>query len=190
LLLLKNLLKDLKIPYNKLITFHKLIAILTLFSVIIKTVVVLNIKNISFLFSNLETSMGTICSLSVLLTSILSIPYIRKNMFEVFYYSHKVLFFITAISMSLHYILCLYFILPSIILYFIDLFIRLSNTHKAVYTKIQNVDFVDTTYIFITLKVIKNLDTKPGCYFFICCNNVSSLEWHPLSLISKTKKKK
>ena len=179
---------SLKISYNKLITFHKLIAILSLFSVIIKTIVVLNIKNIPFLFSNLETSMGTICSLSVLLTSILSAPYIRKNMFELFYYSHKVLFFITTISMSLHYISCLYFILPSIILYFVDLSLRLSNMHKAVYTKIQNIEFVDSTYIFITLKVIKNINTEPGCYFFLCCNDVSNLEWHPLSLVSKTKK--
>ena len=90
----------LKISYNKLIIFHKLIAILTLVSVIIKCGVILYMNNISFLFTDLNASMGTICSLSILLTSILSLPYIRKNMFELFYYSLKVLFFLTFLLIS------------------------------------------------------------------------------------------
>jgi len=63
----------------------------------------------------------------------------------------------------------------------------MKSTHRVVYTKIQNVNFKDTSYIFVTLNLNKSLDIKPGCYFFICCNNVSKLEWHPLSLITRSK---
>jgi hypothetical protein len=175
---------SLKIPYNKLITFHKLISILSLTSVIIKFTTIMCLNNIKFLFNDLSATMGTVCSLSILITSILSFPYIRRNVFELFYYSHKFLFFVTIISMSFHYIICLYIILPSVILYFYDLILRILNTSTAIYTKIKNVEFKDTAYIFVTLKVPKPINTKPGCYFFLCCKEVSQLEWHPISLLS------
>jgi predicted ferric reductase len=70
-----------------------------------------------------------------------------------------------------------------------DLIIRLFNINKVIYTKIENVEFKDknnTCYTFITLSTVKKINTKPGCYFFLSCTDISKFEWHPLSLISKS----
>ena len=178
----------LKLSYNKLIIFHKLISILTSVSVIIKILYIIFKNNFIFLFSDLSTIMGTICSLTIILTIILATPLIRQKSFELFYYSHKIFIIIIIITMSLHYIECLYIILPSIILYFGDIYLRLVNIIQPIYSTIDSINFSDTTtYIFITLNVNKTLNIKPGSYFFICCNNISNLQWHPFTLISKSK---
>lgn len=180
----------LKVQYNNLIFIHKIIAILSLLSVIVKVVVVFIKYNFYYLFSRFNNIMGIISSLSILLTVLLSIPLIKKRIFELFYYSHRILSIITIITMSLHYISCLYYITPSIFLYLIDLIVRLFYIQKAIYTRIKNyqIEESDTTYIFLTLKLTKNIIIKPGSYFFICCRDISTFQWHPVSIISKKNK--
>ena len=175
----------LKLSYNKLINIHKYIACLSLLSVIIKILVIIFIYHYTLLVSNLSNLSGTICSLSIVLTSILSIKYIRLKIYELFYFSHKILCIITIISMSFHYIECLYYVIPSIILYIVDIILRGINTRRAIYTKIKNYDLYEnsTSYIFITLCITDSIKIIPGCYFFICCDNISKLQWHPLSLV-------
>ena len=177
----------LKISYNKLINIHKLIALLCLFSVIVKIITIIILYNYTYLYKNISNISGTICSISIFLTVFLSIPYIRKNIFELFYYSHKILCILTIISLSFHYIICLYYIIPSILLYILDLIFRTSNTKKALYSNIHTYNFKDgTTYTLINLTLSKNIKINPASYFFICSNNISKIQWHPLSLISQT----
>ena len=90
--------------------------------------------------------------------------------------------------MSLHYIVCLYYVIPSLLLYIVDIILRAVNTRKAIYTKIKNYTLSDnsTSYIFVTLSLVKPNKIEPGCYFFICCDNISKLQWHPLSLVYET----
>lgn len=175
----------LKISYSKLITIHKYIACLTLISVLIKAFVIIFMYHYTLFYKNLSTISATVSTLSILLTSILSIKPIRTNIFELFYFSHKILCIVTIISMSLHYTICLYYVLPSMILYLVDMILRIVNTREAIYAKIKNYELSDnsTSYIFITISVVKPLKIEPGCYFFICCDNISKLQWHPLSLV-------
>ena len=175
----------LKISYNKLLKVHKLISVLCFFSVITKFVTVIIMYNPDFLFQEISNIMGTLCTIFIVLMSLLATPCIREHIFEVFYYSHKILALLIIITMSLHYILCLYFVIPSLILYTVDLILRISNTKKATYCALQNFMITeDITYSFFTITNFKNVKMYPGCYFFICCKNISNLEWHPLSLIS------
>ena len=169
----------LKIPYTKLMNIHKLISVLCLFSVIVKIVTIIVLYKYTYLYKNISSIFGTICSLSIFFTCILSISIIRKKFYELFYYSHRILYLFIIISMSLHYIICLYYIIPSIILYIIDIILRIKNTRKAIYSKVKVYD----SYIFIYLSLLKPIKINPGSYFFICSNKISNLEWHPLSLI-------
>jgi cytochrome b involved in lipid metabolism/predicted ferric reductase len=178
----------LKVSYSKLITIHKYIACLSLLSVLIKSIVIFSMYDYTLFYKNMSTISGTVSSLSILLTSILSIKPLRNNIFELFYYSHKILCILTIISMSFHYIVCLYYVLPSMGLYIIDIILRAVNTRKAIYSKIKNYSLFDnsTSYIFVTLCLVDPIKIEPGCYFFICCDNVSKLQWHPLSLVYET----
>lgn len=177
--------KLLKISYSKLIEIHKTISILCVLSVLAKILTILILYNYKYLYINNSNVSGLLCSISIVLTSILATPLVRKNIFELFYYSHKFLSIFTIISMSFHYILCLYYVLPAIILYLIDILIRRLKTRKAIYTKvdIHNFENYKTSYIFVSLSLLKSIDINPGCYFLLCCNNISNVEWHPLSLI-------
>jgi predicted ferric reductase/cytochrome b involved in lipid metabolism len=178
----------LKLSYAKLITVHKYIACLSLISVLTKTIAIFSLYNYTLFYENVSTISATVSSLSILLTTILSIKPIRVNIFELFYYSHKILSILTIISMSFHYIVCLYYVIPSMILYIIDIILRSVNTKKAIYAKIKNYKLSDdsTSYIFVTLCLVNPIKIEPGCYFFICCDNISKLQWHPLSLVYET----
>ena len=141
--------------------------------------------NYNFFYHDTQAISGTVSTLSIILTSILSMQPIRKYVFELFYYSHKILSIVTIVSMSLHFISCLYYVIPSMILYVVDIILRRINTHKAIYAKIKNFELSDksTSYIFITISVVKPIKIEAGCYFFIKCDNISKLQSHPLSLV-------
>jgi predicted ferric reductase len=178
----------LKLSYAKLITFHKYIACLSLISVLTKTITIFSNYDYALFYKNMSNISATVSTLSILLTTFLSIKPIRDNIFELFYYSHKILSILTIVSMSFHYIVCLYYVIPSIVLYIIDIILRAFNTKKAIYAKIKNYTLSDnsTSYIFVTLSLVNKIKIEPGCYFFICCDNISKLQWHPLSLVYET----
>ena len=60
--------------------------------------------------------------------------------------------------------------------------------HKGMYLKLENIgdDKYNTSCIVLSIKVNKNFNTYPGCYFLVCIKNISYLEWHPISLIDNT----
>lgn len=179
------------LSHERLLIVHKVMGICCLLAVLIKLVTVIILYNINslFLYDELDTSLfGTLASFSIILTSLLSLPYIRKNAFELFIYSHKFLFLITIIMSSLHSLISLYCFLPSTILYFVDLALRIFNTHKAMYSQLKiggSGDF-NTSCVFISVELDKKIKINPGSYFFICYNDVSKYQYHPLSVLSIT----
>ena len=177
--------KFLNCPYNSLMFVHKIIALLSSLSVIVKIILIIIVYNFNFLFNRFSALMGTISSISILLTTILAFPLIRKHIFELFYYSHRILCIVTVITMSLHYITCLYYILPSFFLYIVDMILRIIYIKKIIYAKIQTYDLAyNTKYSILTLKLEEKINIKPGSYFFICCKNISKTQWHPISLMN------
>lgn len=184
----------LNLSYDKLISMHKLMAILCVISVIIKITFVLLQYDINFILvykiEGLDGSplMGTISSLSIFVTLFLAVPILRRNFYEVFYYTHKLLCLITVVAAVLHKTSTLYYISLPIFLYIIDIILRLIYTKKVIYSKLLHVgsDTYKTSCMFITLSLTKPLKVVPGCYFFICFKDVSRIEWHPLSLVSQS----
>jgi len=180
-----------KISYLKIIHLHRFMAILCIISVIIKFIVVLILYPPEFLIMLLNKSTGgspiagTISTFCYIIMGIFSIRYIRKNCFEVFYFTHRI-FSLLAIATSVwHYLISIYYLLPSLLLYILDIILRYINIHKGIYLKLENIgaDKYNTSCMVLSIKVNKNFNTYPGCYFLICIKNISSLEWHPISLI-------
>ena len=182
-----------KISYDRIVNIHKFIAILCLISVIVKLIAVVIYINFPFLFIvyNADTAgsplAGTLSSLAMLLSSILAVPVIRKNFFEVFYFSHKFLFIFAIATGIWHYILTFYYIIPTFFLYLIDIFCRHFHTKKALYSHLKVIgdETKNTSCILMTISLLNNVKTPPGSYFFICFKEISVLEWHPLSLITQ-----
>ena len=182
-----------KISYDRIIHIHKFIAILCLISIIVKLIAVLVYFNFIFLFIPYNESTGgsplggTLSSLAMLLIAFLSIPYIRRNFFEVFYFSHRILCYFSIAAGIWHFLLTLYYILPTFLLYIIDIILRFLNTKKALYSHLKIIGDEDknTLCIFMTISLLKPIKTPPGSYFFICFKEISSVEWHPLSLITQ-----
>jgi len=182
------------VSYDQIIHLHRYMAVLCLVSVLIKFIVIIVYSGFSFLIIpiNFTTGgsplMGTISTLSMLLSGILSFPFIRNKCFELFYYSHRILAVIAILSGSLHYLMTLYYLLPPILLFSIDLFCRYLHTHKAIYSHLKVVgdDEHNTSCVFIHITLLKPIKVNYGSYFFICFKDISRFQSHPLSLISET----
>ena len=74
------------------------------------------------------------------------------------------------------------------LLYISDLIIRMIYVYKSYCATLEIFDFkkFNTTYIFLSVETVEEyINVKPGCYFFIACKNLSILQWHPISLVSK-----
>jgi predicted ferric reductase len=61
------------------------------------------------------------------------------------------------------------------------------HTHKAIYShfKITGNEKNGTSCIFIHITLLNPIKVNYGSYFFICFKDVSSFQYHPLSLISE-----
>jgi NAD(P)H-flavin reductase len=178
---------------ERVIYLHKIISIFCLISVIIKFIVVLIYFPPSFLIKVINDQTGgsplagTYSTFSIILCCILGLPFIRKNYFEVFFYSHKILSTLAIIFGILHYFVTLYYVLPPLILYIIDIIVRVYHTHYSIYSKIQNFgeEKYKTSCTFLNVTCRKSIKTYPGCYFFVCIyKDISRFQWHPLTLVS------
>jgi len=111
---------------------------------------------------------------------------VRRQSFEFFYYSHKFLIIASIITASWHYFISFVYLLPCILFYVYDLFLRYKSTYKVLYSNIKIVGDSENNSecVFIHLTIRDKIKTKPGSYFFLQYNDISSFESHPLSLIS------
>lgn len=186
-----------KIPYLKIIHLHKYMSILCIISVIIKfiTVLLLYPSNFLILLLNNETGgsplAGTISTFCYIILGIFAIPQIRKKCFEIFYFSHRILSIVLIATSIWHYFISLYYILPALLLYIFDIIYRYIIIRKALYLKLDIVgnDEYNTTCIVLNIQMVDNITSYPGCYFLICIRNISSYEWHPISLVENKNNK-
>ena len=177
-----------KLSYEKIIFVHIYMGLLCTASIIIKLVASIVYYNFEFLFvltTNKGSPLaGTIGSLAIILMAITSTPYIRKNNFELFYYIHRVLCLVSIIASVLHYFISLYYFIIPLLLYIIDIILRYSHTKKAIYSQTKIIG--DKKYgksIVLTISIMNYKNIKPGSYFFIKCNKISRIEWHPITLV-------
>ena len=184
-----------KVSRYKLLYLHRLISTLCIISTIIKFIVCLIFYQPIFFIKliNPDTGgspiAGTLSTLTILLCGVFSLKIIREKFFEIFYYSHRTLVLLSVAFGSWHYIKTFYYILPSITIYIIDLIIRFVKTKKSVRTKIKHIGNkkFNTSCNVINITLKNSIETKPGCYFFLCFyKDISRFQWHPLTLISNT----
>lgn len=170
-----------KLSYERLLNIHKFIAILSIISVIIKLIMSFIIYCPDFLLYY-RPFMGIVASFFTIMIFFLSLPCIRRKNYELFLYSHQFLCLAIIISSSMHYILCLYYFLPFVLLYVIDLGLRFKYTQKAKKWKITTIP--DSSCIFLSLTIDSDKMTpRPACYYFIKVEKVSKVELHPMSLL-------
>ncbi len=86
---------------------------------------------------------------------------------------------------SLHSTVSLYYLLPAILFYVIDLIIRYTKVQKIIYSNLYTIsNNIENSYTLIKIITKKEIKTRPGSYFFICMTEVSPIEWHPVYLLS------
>lgn len=130
--------------------------------------------------------------LAFFLMFITSIEYIRRNYFEVFYYSHVIFLLVSIIFSCWHESTCMTFLMPSIVLWFSDRIVRSYKSRCIKSTSIQ-VNAVSTpteTQEGIVRVMFKNKllgAFRPGQYIFtsIVINDRKMWEyanWHPFTV--------
>ncbi|KAI8818116.1 ferric reductase like transmembrane component-domain-containing protein [Fimicolochytrium jonesii] len=130
---------------------------------------------------NWMTTMGTYSTLILAPVFFTSLPPVRRAFFNLFYYSHF-LVFPSMLFAWLHAASDFYYMIPGLGLYFVDLFLRLGRFVRPVDirhvtrepTGHVRVDFAWPTEVFGAC--------KPGQWVFVNCPAVSKLEWHPYSM--------
>jgi hypothetical protein len=177
----------LKISQKRVNETHTNLAILALISILIKFLyVIILFPNIMSLYrlGNSNPFMGTLSSIFNFVIFGLSILYIRKKIYELFYYSHRILSILVIIFTSLHSIISLYYLLPAILFYFTDLIIRYTKIQKIIYSNLYTFsNNIENSYTLIKIIAKKEIKTRPGSYFLICMTEVSPIEWHPVYLL-------
>lgn len=126
---------------------------------------------------------GELALIIFLVISFSSIPYVRRNFFNAFYYIHQ-LFFLAIFFIALHWGGAIWFIFPSVMLYLVNRFISTSNSFTAVqvteFTSLSD-EFVK---VVITRSALREGDYKVGQFVYLNVPSVSQLQWHPFTIAS------
>lgn len=118
------------------------------------------------------------CSAAVVLTSL---PLVRRWAFELFLRCHIVLFLAFIIFAVIHQTLTLLLLAPPLILYSVEIFLRIRNARKQ--TQVLSLKILPNNVVRLEFAT-KSLAHKPGQYIFVCIPSISALEWHPFSISS------
>ena len=129
---------------------------------------------------------------------VLTMSYIRRHYFEVFYYSHH-LFMALFLSTIYHANSAWYYLLPGLALWFLDRILRTLNAYGSVrvlkYEALSNPDSNVTilSYVAKPLSFPTSLSDDSGYapvsmtvgqYMFVNVPDISGAEWHPFSVSS------
>lgn len=178
----------LKVSHRNHIQIHKLLGTSAIISSIIKGATVWSTHfNLFYQLINSNNNGSPVAGTVSTLFAILSpLPLLCKiTRYELFILFHRVIVLVICLSAFLHYSTSAYYIAPSILLFLLDVVYRYYNTHTGLYTYVRK----SGTQSYVTFNI--TLDSKPkvvpGCFYMVCFRNISVVEWHPFSLISKTR---
>lgn len=143
-------------------------------------------------FRNTEQTTGTISMFAFLLMFVTSIEYVRRNYFEIFYYSHVIFLLVALIFACWHETTCFAVFIPAIILWVADRAIRTYNSWfvKSTFIRVEEVAPQTATQEGILRILFENrlLNIfKPGQYVFtsMVINGKKIWEyanWHPFTV--------
>lgn len=143
-------------------------------------------------FKDWEYVTGTIATVAFIIMFLTSLEYIRRNHFEVFYWSHVIFVSVAIIFTCWHYNTCFAFFLPPALLWVADRVVRTYKSwcNKSTFVQVDEVapqtrKQEGIVRIIFANKVLKNF--KPGQYVFaaMVLNGRKLWEyanWHPFTI--------
>lgn len=143
-------------------------------------------------FKDWEYITGTVATVAFMLMFLTSLEYIRRNYFEVFYYSHIILVTVSIVFTCWHYNTCFAFFLPPALLWVADRVVRTYKSWviKATFVQVdqvapQTAKQEGIVRIIFASKALRNF--KPGQYVFaaMVLNGRKLWEyanWHPFTI--------
>ncbi|KAI2497882.1 FAD-binding domain [Fragilaria crotonensis] len=140
-----------------------------------------------FLFSDTADSGGTMLLVFMTLMMVTALPFVRRRVFEVFYYLHVVF----AASMAVCAFLHTGVLVPTLVAltWGVDLVIRKLYMARIRYPRKASVRIVSDTVVEVCFPKIAGFDYNPGQYINIAIPELSLFEWHPFSLSSSPEQK-
>ena len=109
---------------------------------------------------------GTIATLGFLFIFVTAFEYIRRNHFEVFYYTHIIGYIIAMVGSLTHEISCIYYFTPAIILWVADRIYR-SYQSWCVPSSLESIEPVSNNIMRIRFKYDRLKLLAPGQYVFM-----------------------
>lgn len=123
---------------------------------------------------------GMITMALIIVMTIFAHPWIRRQHFEWFYYTHH-LFLLVIVFVCLHYSGSMMYLLPGLAIYGVDKLLVLLWFRKSGYVEAK---MVSSDVVELHVKLGTGITYQTGQWVFLNVPGVSHLEWHPFSLTS------
>ncbi|KAJ3281783.1 hypothetical protein HDU79_010503 [Rhizoclosmatium sp. JEL0117] len=124
---------------------------------------------------------GMVATTALLIVTITSLDYFRRRYFNTFFYTHFLVLVFIVFS-YLHASNTIYYILPGLLMYTLDGFIR-CYSRFCPKDKVKSVVFEQCGYITLTIATKKALNARPGEFMRVCFPEISKIEFHPWSIV-------
>ena len=135
-----------------------------------------------FLFADQVNSAGTSMVLFMTFMLLTALPWMRRKIFEAFYFAHIALAVCVVAGAFFHTGI----LVPILVLltWGVDLFIRRLVMATCRYPNEANVRIISDSVVEVCFPKTAGFDYNPGQYVFLCVPELSLFEWHPFSLSS------
>lgn len=126
---------------------------------------------------------GEISLLFMILVAATSLPWIRRRMYETFYYTHQ-LFVLCVVFAVLHWVTIIWWLLPTLVVYLISRSISSANALSPV--PVQSCVRIsdDIVKIVITRSTQRGGQFSIGQFVYLNVPSVSRLQWHAFTIAS------
>ncbi|OQS01969.1 transmembrane protein [Thraustotheca clavata] len=177
--------------FERIVKFHRILG--RLFIIFAAVHLYTNARLVNVLTSSIFGSQkviplyGFIAFVSFVVLGIFALPIMRRQAFELFYYTHRVAAIVGIVFAFLHAPTIRIILVVPVAIYALSYVIRAKSffhRHQASFTS-----YSDNT-VSVVLKSMKNLEQNIplGAYFWVAIPSISYLEWHPFSAIATTTK--
>ncbi|KAI8143988.1 ferric reductase like transmembrane component-domain-containing protein [Fennellomyces sp. T-0311] len=140
---------------------------------------------------------GTVATFGFFFIFVTAFEYIRRNHFELFYFTHIIGFLMAMAASVLHEISCVYYFCPAIFLWAAD---RLLRSYKSwcVPTTLESIEPVSNNIVRVQFKYDGLRSFAPGQYVFMAFEHAANklearswrhyLNWYPMTVAQISKK--
>ncbi|KAF1326015.1 Ferric reduction oxidase 8, partial [Globisporangium splendens] len=126
---------------------------------------------------------GEIALILFIIMSCAAIPWVRRNFYNVFYYTHQ-LFALSIVFTILHWGGSIWFLLSTFLLYMINRAISSSNAFVAVEVKEFTLLSSEFVKIVVSRSAHRGGDFQVGQFVYLNVPAISKLQWHPFTIAS------